>query len=211
VTASTERTSPLAAWSERFVRASASPRAFSIQELAFTTQINLRGDAADAGFASGVRQVIGCDLPGQANTFAVGSAGAVIWLGPDEWLVAERADRGDDIAASLRHALSGRRHSVTDVSAARTVIEIAGAAARLVLAKGCPIDVHANVLAPPRTAQTLLAKTRVLIQCCDAAPKFRLFVASSFAAYLAEWLVDAAAECAASRALDNDRIAARLA
>jgi len=211
VTASTERRSPLAAWSDRFAAASQSPFAFSIHELAFTTQVNLRGDASNPAFAEGVRRVVGCDLPAEANTFRAGSAGALVWLGPDEWLVVDRPDRGDEIAASLRQALAGLRHSVTDVSAARTVIEIAGADARLVLAKGCPIDVHASVFGPPRTAQTVLAKARVLIQCCDAAPKLRLFVAGSFAAYLAEWLIDAAAECAASRALDGERIAARLA
>jgi sarcosine oxidase subunit gamma len=189
----------------------ASTERLSIRELAFTTQVNLRGDASNPGFAAGVRQVIGCDLPREANTFCVGSGGALIWLGPDEWLVVDSANRADDIAGSLRRVLAGMRHSVTDVSAARTVIEIAGADARLVLAKGCPLDVHASVFAPPRTAQTVLAKTRVLIQCCDAAPKFRLFVAASFAAYLAEWLADAAAECAASRTLDSDRVAARLA
>ena len=185
--------------------------AFAMREIALTSQVNLRGDASDSAFVAGVRQAIGAELPHEPNTFTTGPGGAVIWLGPDEWLVVDGPDRADDIAGSLRRALSGMRHSVTDVSAARTVIEIAGADARLVLAKGCPLDVHASVFFPHRTAQTLLAKTRVLIQCCDAAPKFRLFVARSFAAYLTEWLADAAAECAAARSLDTDRIAARLA
>lgn len=189
----------------------ASTERFSIQELAFTTQVNLRGDASDRAFVDGVRQAIGCDLPADANTFSQGPGAALLWLGPDEWLVVDRPDRAEDIVGSLRRALAGMRHSVTDVSAARSAIEIGGADARMVLAKGCPLDVHAGVLSPPRTAQTPLAKARVIIQCCDAAPRFRLFVARSFAAYLTEWLVDAAAECAASRTVDGDRIAARLA
>jgi sarcosine oxidase subunit gamma len=209
VTASIERESPLAAWAERFTAASASP-AFSIREMAFTTQVNLRGDASDAAFAAAVRSAIGCDLPREANTFAAGSNAAAIWLGPDEWVVVDRPDRADAIAGALRTALNGMRHSVTDVSAARTVIEIGGADARLVLAKGCPLDVHAQAFAPPRTAQTLLAKAHVIIQCADAAPRFRLFVRDSFAAYLAAWLIDAAAECAAARSLGMKDVATHL-
>jgi sarcosine oxidase subunit gamma len=210
VTASTERSSPLAAWGERFAQASAAPATFRIRERPFTTQVNLRG-ASSAAFSGAVRAALGCEPPAAANTYTAGASGCAVWLGPDEWLLVDGPDRGDEIAAALRGALAGTRHSVTDVSAARTVIEIAGADARLVLAKGCPLDLHASEFAPPRTAQTLLAKSRVLIQCVDASPEFRLFVAASFADYLAAWLLDAAAECAAARAAGIADVAARLA
>ncbi|MGE5096792.1 MAG: sarcosine oxidase subunit gamma [Betaproteobacteria bacterium] len=211
VTTSIERLSALAAWTERFARASAEPRQFAIRERPFTTQVNLRGNAANPAFISAVRGAVGCEPALAANTFNSAAEAAVIWLGPDEWLVVDGPDRGEAIATHLRKALAGVRHSVTDVSAARTVIEIGGTDARLVLAKGCPLDVHASVFAPPRTAQTLLAKARVLIQCTDAAPVFRLFVLGSFADYLAAWLTDAAAECAASRGVGIDHVTARLA
>jgi sarcosine oxidase subunit gamma len=210
VTASIERQSPLAGWRERLAAASASPAAFSIRELAFTTQVNFRGNSTDPAFAAAVRESIGCELPREANAYTTGTNGSVLWLGPDEWLVVDRPDRADAIAAALRAALSGKRHSVTDVSAARTVVEIGGADARLVLAKGCPLDLHASAFRPPRTAQTLLAKSRVLIQCMDDAPRVRLFVLDSFAAYLAAWLVDAAAECAAARAAGIEDVGERL-
>jgi sarcosine oxidase subunit gamma len=211
VMAPTERQGALAAWSERFARASSTPAAFAIRELPFTTQVNLRGNAADPAFATAVHSATGCDVPVAANTYTRQGDRAALWLGPDEWLVVDRPDHGDDIAASLRSALSGTRKSVTDVSAARTVIEISGADARVVLAKGCPLDVHAGAFAPPQCAQTLLAKARVLIQCTEATPTYRLFVLGSFAAYLAEWLTDAAAECAATRTAGMEDIAGRLA
>ena len=211
MTASIERLSPLAAWGERFASASASPASFTIRERAFTTQVNLRGDASNPAFADAARTAIGCALPLEANTFAACPTGSVLWLGPDEWLVVDKPDRAGDITAALRGALAGTRHSVSDVSASRTVIEVAGADARVVLAKGCPLDVHAASFAPPRTAQTLLAKATVIIQCVDEAPRFRVFVRSSFASYLAEWLVDAARECAATRAAGMGDIAAHLA
>ena len=211
MTASIERQSPLAAWSERFALASGDRQAFTIREVAFTTQVNLRGDAADVRFAPAVQFATKCALPQEANTFAKEPPVSITWLGPNEWLVTADPDRGEDIVPALRRHLAGMHHSVTDVSAARTVIEIGGREARVVLAKGCALDMHATSFRAPSTAQTLLAKARVLIQCIDDAPTFRIFVLGSFASYLAEWLTDAASECAASRALDGDRLAARLA
>src|SRR4051812_24946630 len=95
--ASTERQSPLAAWSERFARASTTPVAFAIRELPLTTQVNLRGNGADPAFAAAVRSAIGCDAPVAANTYTRQGERAALWLGPDEWLVVDRPDRGDDI------------------------------------------------------------------------------------------------------------------
>ncbi len=211
MTASSERLSPLSRWIDAFVRASAVPDGFSIREMPFTTQINLRGNASNETFRAVARAVLGCDLPLTANTCAAGSIGAALWLGPDEWLFAAAPDHGDALIAALRSGLAGTRCAITDVSAARTVIEISGSYARLVLAKGCPLDLNAVAFAPPQCAQTLLAKARVVMQCVDGRSTFRLFVPASFAAYLAEWLTDAAAECADSRGLDTDRVASRLA
>ena len=208
--ASIERTSPLGSWTERLARASVKPAAFAIRELPFMSQVNLRGNSADGAFTSGVRGAIGLDVPTKANTYNTGARCAALWLGPDEWLIVDAPERGDEIAQSLRNALAGMRKSVTDVSAARTVVEISGADARVVLSKGCSLDMHASAFAPPQCAQTLLAKTSVVIQCVGA-DRFRLFARDSFAAYLAEWLIDAAAESAATRAAGLEDIASRLA
>ena len=44
MTASTDRASPLGTWSARFAQASAASAQFSIREVAFATQVNLRLD-----------------------------------------------------------------------------------------------------------------------------------------------------------------------
>ena len=209
MTASTDRVSPLEGWSARFAAASATPAHFSIREVAFATQVNLRVDAAAPG--AKVRPTLGCDLPIAANTWTTGGDCAAIWLGPDEWLVIAPGGRNESLWADLRAALAGAHHSVTDLSANRTIIEIGGSDARVALAKGCPLDLHGSAFKPPQSAQTLLAKSQVLLQCVDASPVIRLFVRNSFAVYVAEWLLDAAAELAASRRLDTPRIANRLA
>jgi sarcosine oxidase subunit gamma len=43
-------------------------------------------------------------------------------------------------------------------------------------------------------AQTLLAKTAVILWQTDDAPTFKVFVRASFAAHLARWLADASVE-----------------
>lgn len=209
MTASTDRASPLAGWSARFASASAEPADFSIREVPFSAQLNLRVDAG--AFGARTHSVLGCDLPMAANTWAAGDDCSVLWLGPDEWLVVARDGRNDALCGALRTALAGTHHSVTDVSANRTIVEIAGAYARPALAKGCPLDLHGSAFKPPQCAQTLIAKSQMILQCTDASPVFRLYVRISFAPYVAEWLLDAAAELSASRGIDTGRIATRLA
>lgn len=209
--ASIERGSALAGWAQAFRAASADAADFSIREIAFATQVNLRGDGSDDAFGAATAAILGCSLPLAANTWQKAHGTTALWLGPDEWLVVDETQDGTALAGRLDAGLQDVHRSVVDVSAARCVIEIGGLQARMVLAKGCSLDLHARSFRAPGCAQTLLAKARVLIQCREASAQLRLFVASSFADYLAQWLLDAAAECAASRDLDAGRIAARLA
>jgi sarcosine oxidase subunit gamma len=181
----TARISPLADWTARFAAASADPGRFSIRELPFVAQVGLRGEGGPA-----------------ANTWTNGADGHVLWLGPDERLIA-----GED---AQREKLL-RTPGAVDLSASRAVLAIAGADARAILAKGCTLDLSAPAFRVPQCAQTLLAKSQVILQAVDDAPAFRIFVRNSFADYLAEWLLDAAAETRASRGLDAERISARLA
>ena len=209
--ASTERASPLAAWSGRFAQASSAPARFRIGEAPLCAQINIRGDATSASFIEAARTILPFDLPVAANSWVGNTECSALWLGPDEWLVVAPDHRRVEISTALQAALHSMHHSVTDVSANRTAIEVAGADARIVLAKGCPLDLHSEGFKPGQSAQTLLAKASIILQCVDERPAFLIRVRNSFADYLASWLVDAASECARSRALDTNRIAARLA
>ena len=203
------RVSPLAGWSSRFAAASAVSGQFAIREVPFQTQINLRVDSTVSG--AKVASLLDCELPVAANTWNAGGEYSALWLGPDEWLAVAPDGHNDALSADLGMALAGVHHSVTDLSANRTIIEISGTDARFVLAKGCPLDLHGSAFKPPQCAQTLLAKSQMILQCVDARPVFRVFVRISFAPYVAEWLLDAAAELAASRNIDTQRISNRLA
>ncbi|MGE5268895.1 MAG: sarcosine oxidase subunit gamma, partial [Thiohalocapsa sp.] len=88
----------------------------------------------------------------------------------------------------------GRPAMVTDLSACRVVIEIAGPQARRLLAKGCGLDLHPRAFAPGHCAQTLFAQLPVILDQLTVLPLYRLFVRRSAARWLALWLIDAAEE-----------------
>ncbi|WP_214416017.1 sarcosine oxidase subunit gamma [Sphaerisporangium fuscum] len=168
-----------------------SSRNLRVEEIPFLTQVNLRVDpkspaAADIAFALGV------PLPTEPGTCASGEGADLLWLGPDEWLVVGAP--GDEYLEARLRAAAGTRHAaVTDVSAHRTTVRLAGPRARDVLAHGCAVDLHPRVFGPGRCVQTMLARAQVVLAARED-EDFRIFVRSSFAGYLADWLLDAATE-----------------
>lgn len=169
-----------------------------LSELTFRRQIALRGDCGDPAFMQAVEQAIGVAPPTEPNTVAgLGQGRRILWLGPDEWLVA-----GDADAAALASATEGLHAAVVDVSDGRAVIAISGPDAGDLLAKGCPLDLHPTVFAPGRCAQTLIAHAHVIIHRTDETPRYEIYVHRSFADYLWRWLEDAAREYGLAVAAD---------
>ncbi|UCH72855.1 MAG: hypothetical protein JSU82_10790 [Rhodospirillales bacterium] len=157
-------------------------------------KIILRGDSADKAFRDAVEKAIGIVPPREANSVATGKQHAILWLGPDEWLVVTPADRQRTTEATLRQALAGQHVSVVDTSDARTTIRLHGVRARDVLMKGTPLDLHPREFGSGRCAQTVIARADVLIHQRDDTPTYDIHVLCSFARYLWDWLVDAAGE-----------------
>jgi sarcosine oxidase subunit gamma len=173
--------------------------ALRLEAAPFETQLALRGDAADAGFRDAVAAVLGCALPLQVGEVA-GATARLLALGPDEWLVVAPDDARAALLARLEGALVGRHHALVDLSASRAVILIAGPSARALLARGCPLDLHPSVFRAPRCAESLVGRVGVLIEQTDEAPSYRLYVRASLAAFLADWLIDAASTLAGATA-----------
>jgi sarcosine oxidase subunit alpha len=125
----------------------------------------VRASAEDVARTLGTR-------PAAPNTVARGAGFRILWLGPDEFLVVGAA------------ALAGLR--AVDVTYNREIIEVAR---RGILAKGCGLDLDPRSFPPGRCAQTLLARTQVIL---EAVPEGMLvYVRPSYAAYLRAWLDDA--------------------
>ena len=151
-----------------------------LREIALERQVDLRVDPVDPA-ANRIGELLGTPLPVVPNT----GSEAVLWLGPDQWLVFGASEQ------QLRAALGDTPGSVVDVSANRVVFELSGPGARDVLEQGCAIDLHPRAFGPGRCAQTLLARANVVLHQVDDVPTYRLLVRPSFAGYLRLWLRDA--------------------
>lgn len=185
------RAAPLARWADRFAAGSDEAR---LREVPFLAHVNLRADPSGPAAGRLVR-TLGAHLPIEPNTVASTDEYELLWLGPDEWLVVGSERAAGDTIARLAGAFEAEAASIVDVSAQRTVIEVAGARSRDLLAKGCSLDLHPRAFGPGQCAQTLLARAGVIILPRVAAePTYWVLVRATFAEYLAEWLLDARAE-----------------
>ena len=188
------RRSPLGALAGRLAAVGGAD-SVSFAERPFRVQVELRA-AADAPFAA-VEDVLGFVLPASEGSAAGVGERLALCLAPGWWVVtdAPEADvRLECALAGMLRATGGDAVSAVDVSAQRTTIDVGGPDARDVLAHGCSVDLHPRAFGPGRCTQTTLAKAQVVLHQLDAAPTFRVLVRASFAAYLAEWLLDASIE-----------------
>ncbi len=165
-----------------------------LTERRFLGHLNLRGDAKSREFLEASQKCLAMNLPVEPNTVLENRDLAAFWLGPDEWLLQTPPGQGGGIAGELRDALHDLFVAVTDLSSAQTVLRISGHHAVDVLSKGCSLDLHPKALGRGRCAQTLVAKTMVLIRPLEESSSFDLTVRRSFAEYAVLWLRDAAEE-----------------
>ena len=166
----------------------------AIQEHAFLSHVNIRGDSSNTSFMSKVKSVLKVALPIDANTLVEVNGHTVLWLGPNEWLVLTAADKGAELVAALKTKLNSVFSAITDVSGANTVLELSGSKAQALLLKGCPLDLHHSVFSVGQCAQTVIAKTSMTLWQTSEEPVYKLIVRRSFADYLGLWIFDSARE-----------------
>jgi len=146
----------------------------------FLTQVSLRLDPSLASRSP-------FPLPLEPNTVTEDGSHEVLWLGPDEWLVLGEPHTGAQIVEALERALAGEHRSVIDVSANRVAVELGGTGRIAVLATGCGLDLHPRSWRGGMCAQTLFAKTHVILQ--ERLNATRMLVRPSFADYLVDRLL----------------------
>lgn len=156
--------------------------------------VHFGGRAGDAACLGRARAALGIDLPLAPNTVARGEGLTVFWLGPARWLIESQTLASAALETRLRESVAGAG-AVNDVSGGRTIVRIGGADARVLLAKGCPLDLHPTLFKPGRCAQSVLAGAAVLLHALpDGEGFFDLYVARSYAVHLWGWLVHHAAD-----------------
>ncbi|MEO5940214.1 MAG: sarcosine oxidase subunit gamma family protein, partial [Candidatus Limnocylindrales bacterium] len=137
-----------------------------LRERPFLAQLDVRVDAADPVARGAIESVVG-PLPLEPNTVNDRPDGAVLWLGPDEWLVVGPPGAAATLEAQLRDAIATGAPdafvAIVDVSANRTTLDLAHADARAILSGGCPIDLHPRAFGQGQCAQTLVARAGVIL------------------------------------------------
>jgi sarcosine oxidase, subunit gamma len=182
------RTHPLEGWRTAFERL---PDTVGITVEPYVAMVDVRLGTLGAEASA----ALGVDLPTAPNTWVPAGTGRAVWLGPDEWLLSSTTETPEELEARFRAAVLELGGSATDVSAQRIGLRLTGARVRDVLARGCSIDLHPRVFGRGSSAQTMLGQAGVvLLALSDAADDFVVLVRSSFAGYLADWLLDAALE-----------------
>lgn len=187
------RRSALTDYADRFAALSAAAQGdLAVRELPFLSQVNFRADPKDASLMQRIATSLGgLALPVVPNTVTPRGDRRALWLGPDEWLIVGPDGKRGAFQDALRVGLAGTFGSIVDVSANRTLLEVRGVKARDLLAHGVHIDLDERAFGPGHCAQTLLAKAHVIIECREDESAFDVFIRSSFACYVADWLLDA--------------------
>lgn len=135
-----------------------------------------------------VRSVLGVDLPKRSDTPTRAAERCVFRVGPEQFWVTGPAGAW---AAALRDAVPASVGSVTPLSNARVRMFIEGPSAREVLSRGIALDLHPEVFPCEACALVALQDTPVLLH--RAGPqRYELYVLSTFAGWIWEWLTDAA-------------------
>lgn len=150
-----------------------------------------RGKAADMAGAAKAR--FGVAAPARPEAVQISDA-ALIWSGPDQFLVLSKG--GKHAIEQLSQAFASSA-SLSDQSHARVLISISGAKARAMLAKLSSIDLHPDVFAVGAAAATSMDHTSVTLWRCDdrdGQAVFNVLVFATFAESLWHTMLDSAAE-----------------
>jgi sarcosine oxidase subunit gamma len=169
------------------------PDGFQVTVDPYLTMTNLRF-SPDGQAGQAVTAVLGVAPPTRPNTWVQTTLGLVVWLGPDEWLVITKSDAPESREADLRAAVAPFGGAAVAVSGQRVSLTLSGRHVHDVLAKGCALDLHPRVFGPGSSAQTTLGLAGVVLLAGADPGEFTVLVRQSFAAYLADWLVDATEE-----------------
>jgi len=186
------RQGPLAGQPENLGRSAA--EGLSLSVIGFQTILNLRGNAGDGRFTETVQSILKYTLPVNPNTWSGDRQQAILWLGPDEWLIIAPEGNEDNLLNAFRSALPGDpRTGIVNLSHSYSGLLLSGTRCREVLAGGCPLALSPEPWQTRTCAQSLLAKAPALFRTIDDIPSVEIWVRNSYARYTLAWLQEALA------------------
>jgi len=155
-------------------------------EAAFSGHLNLRGNAQDAEFLSGVEQVLGVALPVSPCSSAKSETAQIMWLAPDEWLIVVDSGNEYDIEQKLRANLTGH-FAISDISGAQTIVELSGSNIHDLMKKSTGYDFYLEHFPIGKVVGTTFAKAGAHILRVSE-DKFQLIIRRSFSDYVWLWI-----------------------
>ena len=138
--------------------------------------------------AERLRELAGFQIAIEINRCASANDRIAARLGPDEWFLCAPAD------VRIEDPLGAEHHSLVDVAHRYAAFAIEGAQAPILLAAGCPLDLHPKVFTAGSATRTLLGKAEIVLWRLGEAPAYRVECARSFAPYVVAFLHEAARE-----------------
>lgn len=163
-----------------------------VEPMAILSVVARKGQTADV--AGRLGSILGAPVEDRAARWASGTLSA-IGTGPGQWLVLET---GPDRTRLARvHADLGGHAAVTEQGDGRAVIEVGGADARRVLAKGIQIDLHPDAFGLGHAASCSASHIGLIVSLVDERPTFQIITAASTADSFWSWLSASAGEFAA--------------
>ena len=160
----------------------------SVTPLPPSLRFSLRGAASAV---KGLEASFGV-APGEEACRAVVSGDrAVLWLGPDEWMLTAPQESDGALLGRLDQVLAGVPHSLVDVSHRNTGFLISGDGATTLLAEGCPLDFDLAATPVGTCTRTVLGKCEVVLWRMGP-DTFRIECWRSFAPYVSAFLTQAA-------------------
>ena len=159
---------------------------FSNNEKLILGKIALFGNADF--FFKKISNKLNIALPTSPNTTTNNDKITALWLSQKEWLIVMNSSVDNEEVKSLQNELSDIHALAIDVSDRWTTINVSGNKAIDVLSKGTSIDLDNSVFGTGACAQTTLWSVNVIIYKIDEKPTFDLFVDSTMAKFLWQWL-----------------------
>ncbi|HEY4772379.1 MAG TPA: sarcosine oxidase subunit gamma family protein [Steroidobacteraceae bacterium] len=166
------------------------PSIAGVRLLAPTGRFILRGASSVIRAAAAALDI---KLAARACRASHAQGRALLWLGPDEYLLLGAEPGTPPLTSRLEAALQGQPHALVDVSHRQTGLEVAGAHAVEILSSGCPLDLDMGAFPIDMCTRTVFAKAEIVLW-RTAADAFRVEVWRSFTDYVARFLADAARE-----------------
>ncbi len=130
---------------------------------------------------------VGVTLPIEPNASTTAGEVTLLATAPGQWIVVG-LDGPDTIDPRGLQRRLPPAFVLTDLSHSRCVLRLEGTAARDILAKGLPIDLHERAFPPGTCAQSHVFEIGVLVHLVDLTPRFDLFIHRTYAVSFWEWL-----------------------